>query len=64
MNVKEIVTEYLKKNGYDGLYNPGECGCTIDDLMCCDDPADDCYAGYLAPCDCGQECAYHIGPKE
>ena len=36
-NVREIVEQYLKENGYDGLYNEiGECGCPCDDLMPCD----------------------------
>lgn len=33
---KEIVIEYLKKHGYDGLCDPdNECGCTLDDLEPC-----------------------------
>ncbi len=37
MNVKEITEQYLKANGYDGLYNEnGECGCERGDLMPCD----------------------------
>ena len=30
MNVKDIVSDYLKKNGYDGLYSTQEpCGCLM-----------------------------------
>lgn len=37
MNVKEITEQYLKANGYDGLYNENcECGCERGDLMPCD----------------------------
>jgi len=37
MNVKEITEQYLRANGYDGLYNEnGECGCERGDLMPCD----------------------------
>jgi len=36
MNVKQIVLQYLKDNGYDGLANDnGECGCDLEDLMPC-----------------------------
>ena len=35
MNVKDIVKEWLSKNGYDGLSNQ-ECGCGIDDFMPCE----------------------------
>ena len=31
LNVKQILVEYLKSNGYDGLCNWG-CGCGIDNL--------------------------------
>lgn len=34
--IKEIVSEYLKENGFDGLV--GEyCGCTMSSLMDCDE---------------------------
>ena len=36
MNVKEIVTEYLKDNGFDGLVDDEECGCDLKDLMPCE----------------------------
>jgi hypothetical protein len=38
MDLKTIVSEGLKATGYDGLVNPGVCGCTLDDLMPCDEP--------------------------
>ena len=31
--VKEITKGYLEVNGYDGLYDPGECGCELDDYF-------------------------------
>lgn len=34
MNAKEIIVEYLKKNGFDGLANE-DCGCGIDNLCPC-----------------------------
>jgi hypothetical protein len=27
LTVKQIVAQYLGEHGYDGLVNPGECGC-------------------------------------
>jgi hypothetical protein len=36
MTVKEIVAEYLKSNGYDGLCNE-ICGCGLEDFMPCGD---------------------------
>lgn len=37
-SVHKIVVDYLKANGYDGLYcYDAECGCVLDDLApCCD----------------------------
>jgi len=54
MTVKEIVELYLKSNGYDGLFNPGECGCLINDLVPCGQISEDCEAGYKGPCRCGE----------
>jgi hypothetical protein len=52
MNVKEIVKEYLEKNGYDGLYNvDGECGCPKDSLLPCSESFDQCCPGYRGACD-------------
>ena len=34
MTVKEIIKEYLEKNGYDGLCREG-CGCGLEDFMPC-----------------------------
>jgi len=58
MTVRDIIQEYLKKNGYDGLYNEaGDCACLVDDLMPCTACegvyVDDCEPGYKTPCDCG-----------
>ncbi len=52
MNIREIVREYLKANGYDGLCDVGaECGCRLGDFMPCDDATVYCEAGHLAPGD-------------
>ena len=68
MNIREIVAEWLVEHGYDGLYDPGECGCLLDDLMPCDYPSTQCQAGYKIACsggdECewGGECGFHVGP--
>lgn len=73
MTVCEIVTQWLKDNGYDGLYAPGECCCSLDDLMPCGgslwDPGD-CRAGHVVPCPGSEECEFaddvghrHIGKR-
>jgi len=55
-NVKEIVTDYLKANGYDGLYNADvECGCDLNDLMPCGGYTGCCKPGYKVDCEgCGE----------
>lgn len=49
MTVQEITKEYLKANGFTGLYSEG-CGCTIDDLAPCGEMGFDCVAGYRRDC--------------
>lgn len=52
MTIKEIVKEWLKKNGYDGLCHPDcACGCLLEYLMDCadwtsDGPDTECEPGY------------------
>ena len=69
MTLIEIVTQYLRANGYDGLYHSdGECACEVGDLWPCDNPNGDCKAGHYVDCP-GKECAgsghrhFHIGEK-
>lgn len=51
MNVRDIVEEWLKDHGYDGLAGDG-CGCQIGDLApCCADDVVNCEPGYLHECD-------------
>ena len=72
MTVREILAAWLKEHGFDGLYASAHvgCGCSIDDLMPCDDFSGDCQPGYIVPCpgpeDCwvGGDCEFHIGPKK
>ena len=44
MIVKEIIVNYLKDNGFDGLYTE-DCGCTAEDLAPCDSTCMDCIPG-------------------
>jgi hypothetical protein len=47
MELKDIVRDYLIKNGFDGLFNQdNECGCLRDELMVCDEPSPFCAPGY------------------
>lgn len=70
--VREIVAEWLEKNGYDGLYAPayGDCACLISDLMPCEGEVGDCIAGYKRKCPgdekcpIGGDCSFHVGEKQ
>ena len=50
MNVREIVSEWLKANDYDGLCSY-ECGCGLNDFMPCDQGCEDCSPAYRAVAD-------------
>jgi hypothetical protein len=58
MTVKEIVGQYLKDHGFDGLAGE-DCGCGGDDLMCCCCSADSCEGCHAARLitPCSPECA-------
>lgn len=62
MNGIEIIADYLKKNGFDGLWCPDiPCGCGLDDLAPCRGDGcsiHDCEPAYkrMKKCeDCNQE---------
>lgn len=68
VDVTDILVEYLTDKGYHGLFNhEGECACLINDLGACENLYQNCTAGWLSPCDCGQH-DWHIsidhGPKD
>ncbi len=74
MNCKDIIKEYLKKHGFEGLHSK-ECICGLEDLMpisYCSELLTDCEPGYKVPCDpimcaCDGDCDFHIStekPKE
>jgi hypothetical protein len=46
-DVRGIVSEFLKANGYDGLVNTdAECGCAVADMMDCLGACDGCEPAY------------------
>ena len=55
MTVKDIIADYLKSRGFDGLCHPGtECGCELDDLIGpCEGAQWDCRPAYKIPGDMG-----------
>lgn len=58
MTVIEMVAEYLKQNGYDGLYSDdGECACEIGDIAPCNTIGEQCHAGYRYWCE-DADCEY------
>lgn len=64
-NVRSILEEWLKANGFDGLYSD-DCGCEIGDLAPCDEPMTACEPGYLSACDhdsCGEDHDFHISAE-
>ena len=61
MTVNKILEDYLKANGFDGLFYPGECSCVIGDLQPCGLTMLDCEPGNKMPCKCGQACDFDIG---
>jgi hypothetical protein len=74
MDIKNIIKNYLEDNGYDGLFFPGECACTINDLMPCENFCNECEAGVFRDCKqcgnkdnenktCDRGFDYCIGPK-
>lgn len=51
MNVKNIIINYLKDNGYDGLVQTDDgCGCGIDEPFLCDNICEDCEPAYFRIC--------------
>lgn len=70
MDLKRIAEAYLKTNGYDGLYNDLiACGCEISDLMCCNEPSNNCQPGFKQKCnpetcEFGGDCEFHMGAEK
>jgi len=53
ITVKDIVKQYLRNNGYDGLgHEDSECACDIDNLMWCGaDGISECVPAYRWECE-------------
>ena len=67
MTVREIVVEYLRAHGYDGLWTndcgDDGCGCLIDDLApCCCESFFECEPGYKLPGN--EDYDFLVGPKK
>jgi len=65
MTVREIIADYLKQNGYDGLHSHwednryGGCACRLKNLFYCGEACHDCepaYAHNLGSC---KKCPYY-----
>lgn len=69
MNSLEIIRGYINANGYDGLYNPGVCGCEASDLSPGNCFEETCTPGYKVPCEpekcfADGNCDWHIGERK
>jgi len=66
MHVKELVEQWLRLSGYDGLWNAaGECACDLEDLIPCGEDFANCTPGFKMPCPPGcAEHNFHIGSLE
>ena len=66
--VVQMVERFLRKNGYDGLFQPeGPCGCELGDIAPCGQIGGDCEAGYKVPgcnSDCGEGCGARLLPRQ
>jgi len=62
MTCLDIIIEYLKAHGFDGLVNEDiECGCALGDLQPCASNMSECKPGHkVAGCYCGGGCDFHI----
>lgn len=64
MTVEDIVRDYLRIHGYDGLHDGDDCGCLAGNLAPCGQIGTFCEAGIRLPCPptCGDH-EWHIGPR-
>jgi hypothetical protein len=51
VTIREIIVEYLRQHGYDGLCKDS-CGCGLDDLAPCGGDPMDCQPAHKRKCDC------------
>jgi hypothetical protein len=46
INVKQVVADWLRDNGYDGLYHESDCGCELSNLAPCESCCLECTPGH------------------
>ena len=66
MTAREIIAEWLREHGYDGLYDDcgsEGCGCEIDDLAPCEGWVLRCQPGYRRESD-DADFDFCIGPEK
>lgn len=64
MTVTDILTDWLRTHGFDGLVDVNaECACTISNLLRCDAPCQWCKPGYIGP-DPAHENDYLVYPTK
>jgi hypothetical protein len=62
-DVFDIVSSWLTEHGFDGLYCPGECSCTVQDgISPCGSIEPDCIAGYRHQGKTDSEYDFTVGP--
>jgi hypothetical protein len=63
-SVEEMLADWLRSSGHGGLYIPGECACSIDNLVPClsdvTDVIEGCRPGAVVPCP-GESCEFGTG---
>lgn len=48
--VQQIITDFIRDNGYDGLLYENTCACARDALIPCGNLNHDCTVGYINSC--------------
>lgn len=63
--MREITREFLQNKGFDGLYVPEKCACTLDDLMHCNRESPlKCTPGYKTKAPDDSKYQYYIGSEK
>lgn len=61
MTTRDIIEQYLKKNGYDGLIETrSQCGCSLGGIFPCGHIQEYCEPAYKGPCNCGEGCDFDM----
>lgn len=64
MTVLDIIINYLKEHGYDGLHYDNECGCELEDIVPCGEVSLNCEPGYKIVAPKGCEYDFYICPTK